>query len=79
MKTWAKILKVFGYIWCILAIAIILVGTIGVWMSEGFSGVQRLLNPFNVINWLLMVIILIPGIGALIWSEKINEKISSSR
>lgn len=78
MKTWAKALKVFGYIWCILAILAILVGTIGVWMSEGFSGVQRLLSPFNIWNWGLMMVTLAPGIGAIIWSDKIKEKLSSS-
>jgi len=77
MKTWAKVLKVLGYIWCILAIAIILVGTIGVLMSEGFSGIQRLLSPFNVINYIVMFIIILPGIGAIIWADKIKEKTSS--
>lgn len=78
MKTWGKILKVFGYGWCVLAMLLIIIGTIGVWMSEGFSGVQRLLSPFNVINYIVMFIIILPGIGAIIWSDKIKEKTSSS-
>ena len=75
MKTWAKILKVIGYIWIVLAGLLILAGTIGVWKSEGFLGVQRLLSPFNIINWIVTIITLAPGIGALIWADKILKKI----
>lgn len=47
-------------------------------MSEGFSGVQRLLSPFNISNWIVTVITLAPGIGALIWADKIKDKIDIS-
>ena len=76
MKTWATVLKVFGYVWCVLAGLLILTGIVGVWMSEGFSGVQRLLSPFNISNWIVTIITLAPGIGAIMWADKIKEKIN---
>jgi hypothetical protein len=63
MKAWIIILKVFGYIWLVLASLLIIAGTVGVWMKEGFSGVQGLLSPFNVINYILTIVTLVPGIA----------------
>jgi hypothetical protein len=74
MKFWIKMLKVFGYIWVTLAAILILAGTVSVWMNGGSSAVQELLSPFNIINWVVMVITLAPGIGAFMWAEKLSQK-----
>ena len=74
VKIWIKILQGFGYVWLILAGILIFMGIIGVWIKSGFSGVQAILSPFNIINWLVMVITLAPGIGALMWAEKLQIK-----
>ena len=78
MRIWVIILKSFGYIWLTLASILIFVGIIGVWMKEGFSGLQSLLSPFNVINWILTVLTLAPGIGALVLVSKLQEKIGKA-
>lgn len=75
MKFWATVSKVIGYIWLVLACLLILVGIVGVWMKQGFSGVQDLLTPFNVINGVVTLITLAPGIGLLMLSEKLQRKI----
>jgi len=74
MKFSIKVLKIFGYIWVTLAAVLILVGIVGVWMKGGFSAVQELLSPFNIVNWIVMVITLAPGIAALMWAEKLSQK-----
>ncbi len=74
MKFWIVASKVIGYIWLILAGILILMGIAGVWMKEGFSGVQDLLSPFNIINWLVTFATLAPGIGLLMLSEKLQSK-----
>ena len=74
MKGWIIVLKVFGYIWITLGVVLILIGIVGTWMRGGFSAVQDLMSPFNVINWLFIVITLAPGLGALIWAEKLKNK-----
>ncbi|WP_157046194.1 hypothetical protein [Geotalea uraniireducens] len=43
-------------------------------MKEGFSGVQNLLSPFNVANYIVTIITLAPGIGLLMLSEKLQNK-----
>ena len=79
MKFWAMTCKVFGYIWLILAGLLILAGIAGVWMKEGFPGVQELLSPFNVANYFGTIITLAPGIGLLMLSEKLQNKATAGR
>ena len=74
MKVWIAVLKVFGYIWITLGIILILIGIAGTWMKGGFAAVQQLMSPFNVVNWIVMVITVAPGLGALIWAQKLKEK-----
>jgi hypothetical protein len=45
-----KALRVFGYVWLLLAGLLILVGIGGLLMKEGFGGVPELLSPFNLAN-----------------------------
>lgn len=78
MKTWIKVLKGFGYVWLFLAGILIFVGVVGVWMKSGFSGVQALLSPFNILNWLLTAVAVAPGIGALMWAEKLQTKLNAA-
>lgn len=75
MKTWIFILKIFGYIWLTAAVLLILAGIAGTWMKGGFFAVQELLSPFNVVNWIVTIITLAPGLGALAWAEKLKAKI----
>lgn len=77
MKFWAITCKVLGYVWLVLAGLLILVGIVGVWMKEGFSGVQDLLSPFNVANYVVTIITLAPGIGLLMLSDKLQAKARS--
>ncbi len=79
MKFWATYCKVLGYIWLVVTGLMILVGIAGVWMKEGFSGVQDLLSPFNVVNYIAMVIVLVPGIGLLKLSGKLQSKVQTRK
>lgn len=75
MKTWIVVLKVFGSIWLALAFLLIIAGTIGVWMKEGFWEALYLFNPFNWRNMIVTVITLAPGIAAISFAEKIKKKL----
>lgn len=67
-------LRWFGYIWLVLAVLLILIGIVGVWMKDGFGGVQTVLSPFNVANWFVTLLTLAPGIAALMWADKIKAR-----
>ncbi len=74
MRHLSKVCSVLGYVWLTLAGFLILIGIAGVWMKEGFSGVQDLLSPFNIANWLVTIITLAPGIGLLMLAEKLERR-----
>lgn len=74
MRFWIATCKALGYVWLFLAGALILVGIAGVWMKEGFSAVQDLLSPFNIVNWIVTLITLAPGIGLLMLAGKLQVK-----
>ena len=74
MRAWIVVLKVFGYVWLTAAGLLILAGIAGVWMEEGFSAIQDLLSPFNIVNWIVTLLTLAPGIGALMWADKIMKQ-----
>ena len=77
MKFLAKVTKVFGYILICLAGAFLSFRTGVVWINEGFSAVQDLLSPYNIVNFIFTVSILAPGYGLLILSEKLKNKSQS--
>ncbi len=79
MQFWATYCKVLGYIWLVVTGLIIVVGIASVWMREGFSGVQDLLSPFNVVNYIAMAITLIPGIVLLKLSESLQRKVQTRK
>ena len=74
MRFLSIVAKILGYIWLILACLLIAAGVIGVWMKEGFSGVQELLSPFNVVNWLVTMATLLPGIGLLMLAKRLEDR-----
>ncbi len=74
MQFWATYCKVLGYVWLAVTSLLILVGIGTVWTKEGFSGVQELLSPVNVVNYFAMAIALIPGIVLLKLSENFRRK-----
>ena len=77
MKFWISALNFFGHAWLTLGILFISAGIVEAWQLGGFSVVQKLLSPFNVLNWLILVVILVPSFGALMWVEKLEEKQSA--
>ena len=68
------VLKALGGLLLLLAFGLILVGLIGIWMEEGFSGIQRTLSPYNVVNFLVTIAVLAPGAGLFALGSKIGSR-----
>ena len=79
MQFWATYCKVIGYIWLVVTGLIIVVGAASVWMKEGPSGVQDLLSPSNVVNYIAMAIALIPGIALVKLSQDLQRKVKTKK
>ena len=79
MRARMMTLKAVGCVWCTLVALVIVISIIGVWMSEGFSGVQRVMSPFDVWNFVAMAVIMAPGAAALYWADRIKERLRYER
>lgn len=78
MKFWATYTRVLGYSWLALTGILIMGGVVMSWMKGGHSGVQALLSPNNVVNWIAMAIVVAPGFVLLKLSEKLKNKIKET-
>ena len=71
-----KVLTVLIYVWVGLFVAANLIGIIGQFWLHGFGGgisyVQEIYSPFNVINYIVSVVVLSPALGAFLWRKKLR-------
>jgi hypothetical protein len=70
-----RTLTSFIWAWITLILVVNLFGIVGLFMdaagtSQALQEVQEIYSPFNVINWLLELIILSPALGAYVWRER---------
>lgn len=69
-----RALTVFMYFWICLITLAHLVGIVGQFYLHGFSGgisyVQEIYSPFNVINFIVTIVTLLPAVGAYFWRER---------
>ena len=70
----AKLLRGFAYVWFCLAGGLIFVSCVSISYTDGFSKVQEIFSPFNVINFIVTIITLSPGIGAYMLAEKLRQR-----
>ena len=71
----AKVLKILGVVWLVLAFSLIVVGSIGVFVGKGLWSFLWLFSPLNVANFLVVVLTLAPG-GFLLW---LSNRVESSK
>ncbi len=69
-----KVLKIIGWGWIWLAGIFILINSIMIGLNEGFWAFMDLFNPFNVLNYIVMIATLAPGIALVVISEKMKSK-----
>lgn len=65
--------KVLGFIWMLGAVALVALGTIGIWIKKGLWEALYLFSPTNIVNWLAMILVSLPGIALFAlanWIEK---------
>ena len=70
-----KIIGVVGKVYLFLASLFIIVNLVFIFLNEGFGKIQEIMSPFNLPNFILTMITLSPGLGLMMWSDKIKKKI----
>ena len=61
-------------VWFVLAALLIFMGTLMIWYKEGFWRVQEIFSPFNVINFIAVMITLAPGIAAWMLADRLEQR-----
>lgn len=79
MHVVATVLKVLGYMWLVAGVLFVGACLIAVCVQKGFSEVLSILSPFNVLNWIVTMIALAPGLVALWLSGKTENKLVSAK
>ena len=69
-----KALRVFAMAWFVLAGALILIGILMIGVREGFGAVQQALSPFNVLNFIVVFLTLLPGICARLLADRLAQR-----
>jgi hypothetical protein len=68
------ILRGFAYLWGGVVGLSILVGYGGILFTEGWWKLAEVMSPFNVWNYGLMFVLLLPAIGAWTWADRIERR-----
>lgn len=52
---------------------LIAIGALGILATKGFGEFAKLFNPFNVANFVVMVVTLAPGLALRAWADHIEK------
>jgi len=69
----ARGLRFMGSVLLLAGIALIAFGSIGVLMSKGIVEFLKLLSPFNIINYIVMFVVLAPGLALKTWAHHMGQ------
>jgi len=61
MGVLAKIARVLAWTWMVLAAIVVLLSYAVTWYSDGFWAFQERISPYNVRNYIAILIIFAPG------------------
>ncbi len=76
-----RVLTIFMQVWVALIVLAHIMGIVGQFYLHGFEAglayIQDTYSPYNVLNYIVTVITLLPAIGAYQWRQKRRAKQAS--
>jgi hypothetical protein len=77
-----RTLTSFIWAWITLILVVNLFGIVGLFMTADSDGqalqeVAEIYSPFNVVNWLLELLMLAPALGAYVWRERRRKSLQA--
>lgn len=79
MSVLIKVLKGFSYFWSGLVILSVVVGAVGILLTEDIGKLIRIFSPSNWVNYLLIFVLLSPAMGANILAKRLEKKIEEGK
>ena len=72
---WAvRVVRVLGYILLLIGVVVILVGTGATLVNDGLGAFLWLFAPWNVANFVMMIVVIAPGLLVLKLAEKLKNR-----
>jgi len=65
-----KTIKVLGQGWVLLATLVIVASYGMIWWKDGFWALADILSPWNVINFVAVLVTLAPGLLLIYWADR---------
>jgi len=69
----AKALRFIGNLFLGAALLLIIVCSLGVLVNKGLWEFAKLFSPFNIVNYVVMFAVLVPGIALRAWADHIEK------
>jgi len=69
-----KVVRFLSRAYLTLAGLVILIGYAGIWYKDGFSALQDIVSPYNVINYIAVVATLAPGMLLNVAADKLEAR-----
>lgn len=70
----SKVLQVVGVAWLIVAGLVIVLGYGMVLWQQGFWALAEMLSPWNIINYVVVMVTLAPGVAILMVADRMKAK-----
>lgn len=70
----ARAVTVLGWVFLLGGAGLVLLGLVGIAMTDGIFAALQTLSPLNVVNFITTVITLAPGILLIAWGRNLQEK-----
>ncbi|HIF02671.1 MAG TPA: hypothetical protein EYQ84_04905 [Nitrospinaceae bacterium] len=73
MPVFRNFIGVLGKIYLWLVSLFIISIFVFIFLNEGLEKIQEILSAFNMVNFIATMIILAPGLGLIMWSNRIKQ------
>lgn len=70
----ARVFRVLGQIWLSLLGVLILVGWVGIIWKEGWMRMTEVFSPFNLWNWVAILVCAAPGLACMFIADKLHRR-----
>lgn len=69
-----RIITGLGWVVFLAGAGLVFVGLAGIALSDGVWAMMKILNPFNIANFVVTVATVAPGLLLIAWGQKLTEK-----
>lgn len=70
----ARAVSLLGWAFLVGGICLVVIGLAGIAVREGLWAALQMLSPFNIVNFIAVMITLAPGLLLIRWGEHLAKK-----